>query len=361
MNSNTSSRLSSNGSGLQSLNTKISNTVIDYSPWVRQQRPSSSKAAERKPKLPTIIEPPNIVHEENKCSELCRHLRRKPPEPLLIPDNPAKIQWLTVQLRMHQTRIETFLQREDELKETNAKLRESISNTERSSYGTVEANLHRFDQYKKTISLVETKQNEEKQELLNALIHERQQLANEVEMYENQVVSLDNQISDCQQLLKQLKTYKDIEYPEKERILQKLLQDIEETNLFNSEEVDEITRILKKQEQKYLEDLRLTVARLREEQATSAFSNVHKSYFLVSLDNDRMREEIAIQEEKIRLMEIENEHIRKLNTQLKHQQTKAFDSRTLFPHVFRQTTMPICTPDMDIVLDIPERQPPLPV
>jgi len=38
------------------------------------------------------------VHDENKCSELCRHLRKQPPPDLVVPDNPVKIQWLTFQL-----------------------------------------------------------------------------------------------------------------------------------------------------------------------------------------------------------------------------------------------------------------------
>jgi hypothetical protein len=49
---------------------------------------------------------------------------------------------------VHQTRIETFLQHEEQLKEKNIKLRQSIDNVERSSHDTVATNLRRFDQYK---------------------------------------------------------------------------------------------------------------------------------------------------------------------------------------------------------------------
>ncbi len=49
---------------------------------------------------------------------------------------------------MYRTRIQTFLRRENELKETNTKLRETISNVERSSHDTVAMNLRRFDQYR---------------------------------------------------------------------------------------------------------------------------------------------------------------------------------------------------------------------
>ncbi len=48
---------------------------------------------------------------------------------------------------MYRTRIQTFLQRENELKENNAKLRETISDIERSSHDTVAVNIRRFDQY----------------------------------------------------------------------------------------------------------------------------------------------------------------------------------------------------------------------
>jgi hypothetical protein len=40
-------------------------------------------------------------------------------------------------------------------------------------------------------------------------------------------------------------------------------------------------------------------------------------------------------------MQVEFEHIRKLNAQLKQEKTEALDSRSLFPHVFRQKTMPM--------------------
>jgi len=48
-------------------------------------------------------------------------------------------------------------------------------------------------------------------------------------------------------------------------------------------------------------------------------------------------------------MEIEYEHIRKINAKLKHEKTKAFDSHTLFPHVFRQSTMPMYVLDFYIM------------
>ena len=40
-------------------------------------------------------------------------------------------------------------------------------------------------------------------------------------------------------------------------------------------------------------------------------------------------------------MQIEFEHLKKLNAELKREKTKALDSRSLFPHVFRQKTMPM--------------------
>ncbi|UJR30117.1 hypothetical protein I4U23_017658 [Adineta vaga] len=362
MSSNLSSRQSSGAIGLNTFQNKFSNTIVDYSPWMRQQTRPVKSAPPAKPKTTVVVHPPP-ARGENKCSDVCcRHLRKSSaPDQHIIPENPEKIQWLTLELHMYQTRIETYVQREYELKEANAQIREMIINTERSSHETVATNLRRFDQYKKTISLVETKQIEEKQELLEAVNRERKRIVNELEMYENQLSTLDQQIIECQQLLKRLKTYKDTEYPEKERVLQKLLQEIDETNLFNSEEVDELTRILEKQQQRYLEKVRSTVEQIREEQATTAFSTMHKSYLLVALDNERMRDEVLIQEEKLRLIELEIEHIRKLNAQLKQQQKEAFNPRTLFPHVFRHETLPICTPDMDIVLDLPDRRSPLPV
>lgn len=50
--------------------------------------------------------------------------------------------------QVHQTRIETFLERENELKGANDKLRQTIISMERTSHDAVAANLRRFDQYK---------------------------------------------------------------------------------------------------------------------------------------------------------------------------------------------------------------------
>ena len=38
------------------------------------------------------------LHEERKCSGRCRHLRKQPPPERFAPENPVKIQWLTLQL-----------------------------------------------------------------------------------------------------------------------------------------------------------------------------------------------------------------------------------------------------------------------
>ena len=55
---------------------------------------------------------------------------------------------------MYRTRIQTFVQRENELKENNRKLRETISDIERSSHDTVAVNLRRFDQYQVKTTIV---------------------------------------------------------------------------------------------------------------------------------------------------------------------------------------------------------------
>ena len=38
------------------------------------------------------------LREERKCSGRCRHLRKESTPELIAPENPAKIQWLTLQL-----------------------------------------------------------------------------------------------------------------------------------------------------------------------------------------------------------------------------------------------------------------------
>ena len=49
---------------------------------------------------------------------------------------------------VYRTRIESHLQRENELRQHNFQLRETISNTESSCHDAVAANLRRYDQCK---------------------------------------------------------------------------------------------------------------------------------------------------------------------------------------------------------------------
>lgn len=115
MHSFASSRQPSAASNLRSLHSQISNTVIDYSPWMRQQRHSQKSAATtttatyvgtlpRRNSVSIRMNKTSLIlfhlalHEERKCSARCRHLKKKPPPELYAPENPAKIQWLTLQL-----------------------------------------------------------------------------------------------------------------------------------------------------------------------------------------------------------------------------------------------------------------------
>ena len=186
MNSFPSTRQPSGASNLRSIHSQISNAVVDYSPWMRQQRRSQKSAATTTTATNIATLPRKInfnrlfshemkqfscrlaLHEERKCSGRCRHLRKQPTPERFAPENPAKIQWLTLELHsnsffsqskrssllllfllpsVYRTRIQAFVQREHELEENNRKLRESISNIEHSAHDTVAANLRRFDQY----------------------------------------------------------------------------------------------------------------------------------------------------------------------------------------------------------------------
>lgn len=48
---------------------------------------------------------------------------------------------------MYRTRIQTFQRRENELKEENKKLRETVLKDERDAHDKVAVDLRRFDQY----------------------------------------------------------------------------------------------------------------------------------------------------------------------------------------------------------------------
>jgi hypothetical protein len=114
MHSNPSSRQPSGASALRSLHSQISNTVIDYSPWMRQQRTQKSAGTTTTATFVGILPRGFLkfvycnknqqflsslaLHEERKCSARCRHIRKEPAPELVAPENPAKIQWLTLQL-----------------------------------------------------------------------------------------------------------------------------------------------------------------------------------------------------------------------------------------------------------------------
>ncbi|CAF1188744.1 unnamed protein product, partial [Didymodactylos carnosus] len=112
--------------------------------------------------------------------------------------------------------------------------------------------------------------------------------------YENEVLKVDTILQDCQQLLKLLKTFKDSEYPEKELAVQKLIHEIEDVKLFNTEEIDELQRILERQHMKYIESVQEAEKKLKQRKASVAFSEMHSSWRKVALDNFLMKQVVIL-------------------------------------------------------------------
>ena len=53
------------------------------------------------------------LREERKCSARCRHIRKEKTPDLIAPENPEKIQWLTIQLNRNSSRsnLDFFFQK----------------------------------------------------------------------------------------------------------------------------------------------------------------------------------------------------------------------------------------------------------
>ncbi|XP_076449930.1 uncharacterized protein C20orf96-like [Babylonia areolata] len=255
-----------------------------------------------------------------------------------------------------QTRTKTLQQykkRTKELLEENIKLKSEIDFSEGGTHDGVKQLLRRYEKYRGGIVQLNTNFTKEMSDAQVELEMTRQKVETELEVLEQQVAEVDAKLKAKQEELQVLNSYKDKEYPVKAMMITNLMKEIESVKNSNQEDSEELEHIINTELGKYdKQRIRITNDMTRDV-TERAVAMMHPSLKDMALQNMVMKKEIEFhKKEQVSLRESNRVLENEVDQLLRDPKTNI--RLQMFPEFFPSRMK--CTPDMDVVLDIPTQQ-----
>ncbi|XP_064611549.1 uncharacterized protein C20orf96-like [Liolophura sinensis] len=249
--------------------------------------------------------------------------------------------------------LEEYIRRQRTLLVDNMKLRKEIQDREKSTNGTVKGLLRKYESFRSGISNLTNLASKEIREARESLEITQHSLEKALSALESEVSTLDKSVQEKMKTLQVLSSYKDKEYPVKAIEIADLKKELEELKINNQEDVDELEHIIKTEIDKYTKKQNKSIQEITEQVTEEAINNMHPSLKNMAVQNAVMKKEVEFHRR-------EKEDLERATMELTAEVNKLlFDPRTnfrqqMFPEFF--PTREKCTPDMDVVLDIPVHQ-----
>lgn len=263
------------------------------------------------------------------------------------------IKVLQLRIRARRQTIEEYRKRQLELLEANMALRNQIEEEERVAHDEVKKLLRKYDKFRGGITNLNTKFTDELEEAKQDLRQTKIEISKELALVQNNVDTMDSELQEQLTELNILANYKDKEYPVKALRITDLQKEIEQLQLKNDDAENELKLIVNTE----LEKLRTTQKQIhnhiREKATKEALDTLHPTLEDMAMQNMVMEKEVNFHEENHKSLE---ESISALKTEVKEllQDPKTNIRLQMFPEFFPPQEK--CTPDMDVVLDIPTQQ-----
>jgi len=264
-----------------------------------------------------------------------------------------RITILELRIQTRSKTLQQYKKRRKELLEENIKLKTEIDGSEVETHGGVKQLLRRYEKYRGGISQLNINFTKEFAEATAELEATRQHVERELKALELQVKEVDDKLKAKQDELQVLNSYKDKEYPVKAMMITNLMKEIENVKNSNQEDTDELEHIVNTELGKYdKERIRITNDITRDV-TEGAVNLMHPSLKDMALQNMVMEKEIEFhKKEQVALKESNRALAAKVEQLLRDPKTNI--RLQMFPEFFPTRTK--CTPDMDVVLDIPTQE-----
>ncbi|XP_067651516.1 uncharacterized protein C20orf96-like [Haliotis asinina] len=338
---------------LKSLGSQFNVDFSGYDQWQRRskvvqpvQRPSATK------------DDVSFTVGFSKSDDLCRHstYRDKKQAARLEQLQKQRSERIKITELRLQTRRKTLLEyqrRYKELLDENIKLKHAIDSEEIHSHASVKALLRKYEKYRGGMTTLSTNFVKELEDALKDLEETKTKLADSISGLEQQVAIVDEELKSQQYQLHVLNSYKDKEYPVKAMKISNLQKDMEGLKISNQEEQEELQHIINTEIGKYHKKRVQVANEITHTVTENAVSMMHPSLKDMALQNLVMQKEIEFHtreqqdlQEAIQDTEAEVDHMLRdplTNTRLQ-----------MFPEFYSSTKK--CTPDMEVILDIPTQE-----
>ncbi|KAJ8303181.1 hypothetical protein KUTeg_019577 [Tegillarca granosa] len=203
------------------------------------------------------------------------------------------------------------------------------------------------------INTLSTNFSKEYQASQKELDEARERTESQMAVLEAQNAELDEKLKEKQEELHVLMSYKDKEYPVKAMKIATLQKEIQNLKITNQEDQEDLEHIINTELGKYEKERHKNISTITKLATEQAISLMHPSLKDMALQNMVMKKEIEFhigEQEKLKRLICDLEH--EVHTLLRDPKTNT--RIQMFPEFF--PTAEKCTPDMDVILDIPTQQ-----
>jgi len=246
-----------------------------------------------------------------------------------------------------------YNKRAKELIDINLSIADEIEKQEQETHIEVKRLLRKYEKFRGGIATLNTNFIKELASAQSELDFTKETIRLKTEALKRQLHEMDLKLKAKQDQLNVLHSYKDKEYPVKAMMIANLQNELEGVKNSNQEDQEELEHIINTELGKYdKERVRLTneITRKVTEESVAL---MHPSLKDMALQNLVMKKEIEFhklgQEELIKSNEVLEGEVKQLL-----QDPKSNFRLQMFPEFFPDRQK--CTPDMDVVLDIPKQE-----
>lgn len=325
----------------------------DYEQWTRRSKPSRPQVKQDATKSFTVGRVKSAEGPKGIYVPTYREKKEAAKQAELDKERNERIKILELRIKTRKKTNEEYKKRCYELLTENLQMRSDIENKEHGTLDDVKALLRRYEKYRGGVSTLNSNFSREHKETKEELDQLRQRTQMILSALEEKVDALDKRLKSKQEQLHTLLNYKDKEYPVKAMKIATLQKEIQSLKISNQEDQEDLEHIIYTELSKYEKDRIKKSQAITKDITEKAISMMHPSLRDMALQNMVMMKEIEIHRKNQEQLVQENKQLQEEVEQLLRD-PKTNSRFQMFPEFFPQREK--CTPDMDVILDIPTQQ-----
>lgn len=278
---------------------------------------------------------------------------RNPRSSLQKENRNDNIQMLQLKIDNSMKSLKSYKRREIDLLKSNVGMKEELENNEMLTHENVKQLLRKYEKFRGGMFNLNERHGINFDEVKERMKREKLKAENELINLEQQLKEKDDCLKMKQNQLLILKNYKDKDFPVKSLRIAELEKQIEHLTTDQQEKEEEIDRLVNLgfDEMEKNERKRMTCA--KESVADDALTNLHPNIRRMAVENQSLCRELNLHLEMNETLEIEIKNLKK-EIEKMSEDPKTDVRKIMFPELY--FLRPKCTPDMDIILDIPVQQ-----